>query len=41
MFKRIAERVGIDKISRPFDNMHASWVAEVCSEYGAIAESVW
>jgi hypothetical protein len=40
-FTKIAERVGIGRIARPFDNMRASRATEVHREYGAIAESVW
>jgi integrase len=40
-FTKIAERAGIGRIARPFDNMRASRATEVHREYGAIAESVW
>ena len=37
----IAERAGIGKIVRPFDNMRASRATEIAREFGAQAESVW
>ena len=40
-FTKIAERAGIGKIVRPFDNMRASRSTEVHRDYGAKAESVW
>ena len=40
-FTKIAERAGIGRIVRPFDNMRASRSTEVHREYGAIAESKW
>jgi integrase len=40
-FTRIAERAGIGRIVRPFDNMRASRSTEVHRDYGAIAESKW
>jgi integrase len=40
-FDTIAERAGIGKIVRPFDNMRASRSTEVHRDYGAKAESVW
>jgi integrase len=40
-FTKIADRAGIGRIARPFDNMRASRATEVHREYGAIAESVW
>jgi transposase len=40
-FTKIAERAGIGRIARPFDNMRASRATEVHREYGAIAEPVW
>jgi integrase len=40
-FHRIADRAGLDRIPRPFDNMRASRATEVCNEYGAKRESVW
>ena len=40
-FTRIAERAGISKIVRPFDNMRASRSTEIHREYGEVAESKW
>ena len=38
---KIAEKAGIGKIVRPFDNMRASRTTEIYREYGAMAESLW
>ena len=40
-FTVIAERAGIGRIVRPFDNMRASRSTEIHRDYGAKAESVW
>jgi len=40
-FTKIAEKAGIGRIPRPFDNMRASRSTEVYREFGAKAESIW
>jgi len=40
-FARIAQKAGIGKIPRPFDNMRASRSTEVYNKYGAKKESLW
>ena len=40
-FNRIAEKAGIGKISRPFDNMRATRATEVHNKWGAKKESIW
>jgi hypothetical protein len=40
-FTKIAERAGLGKIVRPFDNMRASRATEVYDEWGAKKESLW
>ena len=38
---KIAERAGIGRIVRPFDNMRASRSTEIFNKYGAKVESAW
>ena len=40
-FARIAQRAGIGKVPRPFDNMRASRSTEIHRQYGSKIESVW
>jgi integrase len=40
-FTKIAERAGIGRIARPFDNMRASRSTEIHREYGTMAENLW
>ena len=40
-FTRIAQRAGIGKIVRPFDNMRASRSTEIYKEFGPKAENRW
>jgi integrase len=40
-FNRIAEKAGIGKISRPFDNMRATRSNEICDRFGPAKESEW
>jgi len=40
-FARIAKKAGLEKISRPFDNMRASRATEVYAEFGAKNEEAW
>jgi integrase len=40
-FSKIAQRAGLGKIVRPFDNMRASRATEICNDYDAKKESIW
>ena len=40
-FNKIAEKAGIGRIVRPFDNMRASRSTEIHREYGTMAENLW
>lgn len=41
MFARIAQKAGLGKIPRPFDNMRATRCSEISRKYGPACESRW